>query len=158
MARATCPRSNGAVWVRYNVLSAIADYVKNPQNNFGFLAINTSRSQGIYFASSENRTAEQRPKLTVTYESSASVTARPGVKTGSAPITARAKGNELHLYATGVQSNVAVSVYRADGSLVLVRQVAPNGHVIVSGLGAGVYIVGAGHAPGKGYTAVSIAP
>ncbi|MBN1128911.1 MAG: DNRLRE domain-containing protein [Chitinispirillaceae bacterium] len=158
VASATVPRSNGTVFVRYNVLAAVSDFVKNPQNNFGFLAINTRRSQTIIFASSENRTAENRPKLTVTYESSASVTARPALKTGGAPITVRAKGGELHLSAPGARSNVAVSVYRADGALALVRRVAPQGHTVVSGLAAGVYFIGAGTALGRGYTAVSITP
>jgi hypothetical protein len=152
------PRTNGKTWVPFDVLAAVKDFVKNPASNFGFMLVNTKSTQEIDVASSENTTADQRPKLTISYTPSSAVTAKPGAEMRSRPIVARAKGGELHLYAPAAQTAVAVSVFSANGTLVLARQLASQGHEIVSGLGAGVYFITAVHAGERRHTLVSITP
>ena len=152
------PRTNGKTYVPFDVLAAVQEFVKNPAGNFGFMLVNTKSSQEMDVASSETTTAEQRPKLTIKYTLSSAVTKKPVSEMRSRPIVARAKGSELHLYAPAAQSVASVSVFSANGALVLVRQVAPQSHEIVSGLGAGVYFISAGHAQERRYTVVSITP
>jgi hypothetical protein len=154
----TCPRSAGNVWIRYNVLSAVTGFVSNPATNFGFLIINTSGSQEIDYISSENSSADLRPKLTIAYQASAAVTENAVAKSGGTGLSALAQGRDLHLYSNNATAPITVDVFRPDGSRVLVRQVAPLGHVAVSGLGAGVYLVAIRTNHAKGYIPVSLAP
>jgi hypothetical protein len=149
------PRTNGKTWVPYNVLATVQEFVKNPSANFGFMAVNTKSSQEIDFASSENTTADQRPKLTITYNAATAVmpAIAPAVRKG---VTLRTQHRDLHLFAPASLSKIAV--YRADGSLVMTRELAAGEHAIVSGLGAGVYFIRAGNARERGYTAVSLLP
>lgn len=156
VASATCPRSVGNTWVRYNVLSAVNEFIRNPEANFGFLIINSRMSQEIDFISSENTTADQRPKLTITYEGSASMTMDAATKTARSPVVVLTRGRDLNLYAPDDLSKIAV--YRADGSLVMTCELAAGAHTIVSSLGAGVYVISAGQARERRYTVISIAP
>jgi archaellum component FlaF (FlaF/FlaG flagellin family) len=141
--------------VPYNILATVQEFVKNPSANFGLMAVNTKSSQEIDFASSEYATAAQRPKLTITYNGATAVmpSIAPAVRKG---VTLRTQHRDLHLYAPGALSKIAV--YRADGSLVMARELAAGEQAIVSGLGAGVYFIRAGNAREKSYTSVSLLP
>lgn len=66
------------IWFTFSVTSAVADYVKNPDVNYGFLIINEtmdplSKPQRNYFRSSEYSDEELGPKLTITYEPSTGI-------------------------------------------------------------------------------------
>jgi hypothetical protein len=77
ISSATFARASGKSWIQYNVLSAVRDFVINPASNYGFLIRNSTGSQEIIIASSENSTKTRGPKLTVTYETPSAVLRTP---------------------------------------------------------------------------------
>jgi len=129
------------VWVKYNVLSPVQEFVKNPAVNFGFMIVNTSGAQEIDFPSSENASEELRPRLTVSYTD-------PNAVISSAPAGMRHNGliirkqrHGLSLDGSNISSPVEVTVSSFDGKRLFHDRLTVGGQRQLSGLGKGVYII-----------------
>ncbi|MBN1309276.1 MAG: DNRLRE domain-containing protein [Chitinispirillaceae bacterium] len=137
------PRSNGKTWVSYNVLATVQEFVKSPATNFGFMLVNTRMSQEMDVASSEYKTSEQRPKLTITYDYNGTTGIVPRAASAAAPkgVTVLSQRRGIHLLSSAGSSIVTVTVARPDGRCLYTGGIAPGGEKLLTGLNPGVYII-----------------
>jgi hypothetical protein len=131
----------GPVWVKFNVLSGVKEFVKNPAVNFGLLVINTAGAQEIDFISSENTKSDLRPKLTVSYSAPAII--KSPVVAGGAPsgLKISARHRAVLMEGSGISSPVEVTVYRPDGKRLSRGLVEPGARRQLTGPGAGVCLI-----------------
>ncbi|NLE75871.1 MAG: DNRLRE domain-containing protein [Chloroflexi bacterium] len=66
------PTASGVVnvasgWVEFDITPLAAHWVANPAANYGMILVGSGDASDYRFASKENPSADQRPKLTVTY-------------------------------------------------------------------------------------------
>ncbi len=58
-------------WITIDVTSAISSFIQNPDQNFGFVLKDKDTQKGYFYTSSKYSDPTQRPKLTLSYETSA---------------------------------------------------------------------------------------
>jgi hypothetical protein len=158
LAKATCPRSAGPVWVKFNVLSAVQEYVKNPTVNFGFLVINTSGAQEIDFVSSENKKSDQRPKLTVTYTAPSPAENRASGNVLRNELIVRRGARGIRMDASGMRSAAYVTALRPDGKLLFGSRIEPGAERYMTGLSPGLCIVTVKDGRGQRQSIVPVMP
>lgn len=123
---------------RYTMTTAVQNAVSNPASNFGWLLIDVAGSDGHGYYTSQYGTQSQRPKLTVTYTAPTSVAVR-GV------VTSGAKVNVVSGVRPAISwkscASVAALVYDGAGRRAGSWQLRGQGHVDLSNLRAGSYVV-----------------
>jgi len=142
----------------FDVLSAVKDFVKNSSTNFGFMIVNTKKTQEVDYYSSEYTNAEQRPKLTITYDAATGVMPAAVADKVRQGVALRPRHRDLHLDGSAVSLAVAFTVSRPDGKKVYSGSITPGGHAVVPGLGAGVYFVSVREKNRQNLSAVTILP
>lgn len=158
VAKATCPRSNGNVWIKYNVLDAVKGFVQNPSTNFGFLLKNTSGAQEIDFPSSESNKTEQRPKLTIVYEKSTAIL-HPMTENNSlsGKLHIQKQRGVLQMLWSGAEPET-IRITRPDGSCVFSGTITPGNTGTATLRSAGVYCITIGKNTAMFHSLVSIVP
>ncbi len=135
------PQSNGRTWIKFNVLSLMRDFVRNPITNYGFLVTNSSWAQEIIVLSSENQNTESRPKLTITYNEEPSVVTHSRHRFEREGVTVCTRQQRLYLDAKNTSSTVTFLILKPDGTLIRNGRIMPGKYEIVSGFGVGVYVI-----------------
>ena len=137
------PRSNGKTWMPFDVLDAVQEFVENPEENFGFMIVNTRKTQEVDFYSSEYTNKEQRPKLTITYDYDEETGIVPRAASAAAPkgLTVRAQHRDLHVFGNGISQAVMLTITRPNGKCLLSGRITPGGEKLLTGLNPGVYFI-----------------
>jgi hypothetical protein len=144
----------------FDVLDAVQEFVEYPEENFGFMIVNTRKTQEVDFYSSEYTNEKQRPKLTITYDAATGVMPAAVAVAGTVRqgVTLQPQHRDLHLDGSAVSLAVTFTVSRPDGKKIYSGSIAPGGHAVVPGLGAGVYFVFIREKDRRNLLAVTILP
>jgi hypothetical protein len=130
-------------WVSFNVLTAVKDFIANPDKNFGFLLRNSAFAQEIDIATSKfYANADYRPKMVFEYPASQSglTQKQAGSKRGHNPVALTTVNRKLHIANTGI-TPVRITLCGLDGTTVASEMLSGGMRKTLSASSGGVYLI-----------------
>jgi hypothetical protein len=127
------------VWHKFDITSAVRDFAANPASNFGvMLKLDPSMLTVTYVSSQGSQ--EKRPKLVITYSTTAGVAFSSLKQRSSAPLKVEQIGSGIN-FAFSDNGSHRIRLDRLNGEVVFDKWINGNSFVLgISGLAKGPYL------------------